>query len=539
MDNASGAVIGSIVSYFVPIEDNTVKVQIGIVSSQLISYLISNCNHFKFLKYFRNQHNKLTISNYYNTRINPIYYSIEDYFIKRYISDITNLQLVPKNGEITFTAEQQEFSKKLIDTFKEHQIILEINLPSPNSNDNKDTVSSSKSSTILISSKTASLDVLKQYVEYVCNITKPDSSIITIYKIKLTEYEKSSFVEWDTLYIKTNKNYSNTIVSDDIQRDLFQDISHFIQNEDSYSQKGIPYKRGYLLYGPPGTGKTSIIKAIANTHQLPIFNLDLSTIKSNADMLKLVTEINYLAKNKKYIVTIEDIDRCPLFSTNYFESQRLLKNNTLTIDCLLNMLDGIIETHGRLFFMTANDINVFDKIKDVLFRPGRIDKQLNITYCTKTQICKIIANFYQLEVDDITPKLEHINHNNITPAILIKYLQDFYDDFDGLCHFWNSTKKTITENNEIVGGDGHLNNIKKRLNTNTVDGINTKIKKIKNDIKLLEKKNKKIEKTLLQHQSKIDKNNKAIDNNNNDLSKYNDKLTVLKNKSNKIKKINK
>ena len=373
MDNASGAVIGSIVSYFVPIEDNTVKVQIGIVSSQLFSYLISNCNNLKFLKYFRNQHNKLTISNYYNTRINPIFYSIEDYFIKQYISDITNLQLVPKNGEITFTAEQQEFSKKLIDTFKEHQIILEINLPSTTSSENKETASSSKSSTILISSKTASLDVLKQYVEYVCNITKPDSSIITIYKIKLTEYEKSSFVEWDTLYIKTNKNYSNTIVSDDIQRDLFQDISHFIQNEDSYSKKGIPYKRGYLLYGPPGTGKTSIIKAIANTHQLPIFNLDLSTIKSNADMLKLVTEINYLAKNKKYIVTIEDIDRCPLFSTNYFESHRLLKNNTLTIDCLLNMLDGIIETHGRLFFMTANDISVFDKIKDVLFRPGRID----------------------------------------------------------------------------------------------------------------------------------------------------------------------
>lgn len=247
--------------------------------------------------------------------------------------------------------EDQQISKKLIDTFNKHQIILEINQSSSstNNNENKNTSSNNKTANIVISSKTASLEILKQYVEYVCNITKPNSSIITIYKIKVTEYEKSSFVEWDTLYIKTNKNYTNTIVSDDIERDLFQDISHFLQNEDSYSKKGIPYKRGYLLYGPPGTGKTSIIKAIANTHQLPIFNLDLSTIKSNADMLKLVTEINYLVKNKKYIVTIEDIDRCPLFSNNYYESQRQLQNNTLTIDCLLNVLDGIIETHGRLF----------------------------------------------------------------------------------------------------------------------------------------------------------------------------------------------
>ena len=122
---------------------------------------------------------------------------------------------------------------------------------------------------------------------------------------------------------------------------------------------------------------------------LPIFNLDLSSVKNNADLLKLVTDINYLSNNKKYIVTIEDIDRCPLFSTSY-DRHRQLDKNTLSIDCLLNVLDGIIETHGRLFFMSANDVTPFDKIKDVLFRPGRVDKQLNITYCSRIQITKII-----------------------------------------------------------------------------------------------------------------------------------------------------
>lgn len=177
--------------------------------------------------------------------------------------------------------------------------------------------------------------------------------------------------------------------------------------------------------------------------------------------------------------------------------------------------------------MTANNTSVFDRIKDVLFRPGRVDKQLNITYCTKTQISKIIANFYDLDVEDITDKIENIDQNNITPATIIKHLQDYYDDFDGLCNFWNSTKKTI-DDNEII--DSYQKNTIKsrRLNTNTIEGINSKLKIIKSEIKCLEKKNKKMEKNREDYQSKIDKNNKAIINKNNDLDKFSEKLTLIK-----------
>ena len=231
--------------------------------------------------------------------------------------------------------------------------------------------------------------------------------------MRVQKTEKFSNVSWDTIYIKTNKSYKNTIVNENIKIDLYDDIQNFLDNEEWFTNKGIPYKRGYLLHGPPGTGKTSIIKAVANTHQLPIFNLDLSSVKNNADLLKLVTDINYLSNNKKYIVTIEDIDRCPLFSNSY-DRFRQLEKNTLSIDCLLNVLDGIMETHGRLFFMSANDTTPFDKIKDVLFRPGRIDKQLNISYCSKTQISKIIANFYDLKEETINDKISNLNFDNIT-----------------------------------------------------------------------------------------------------------------------------
>ena len=416
-----------------------------------------------------------------------------------------------------------------------------MNTESTNTDNNKNnnTTPSNKSSNMLLSSKTATLEILKKYTQHICDKTKPNSSIITIYKIKVTEYEKSSHTEWETVYIKTNKNYSNTIVAESIEKELFKDISHFCKNETWYSNKGIPYKRGYLLYGPPGTGKTSIIKAIANTHQLPIFNLDLSTIKSNADMLKLVTDINYLVKNKKYIVTIEDIDRCPLFNntTCYYEKQRQLKNNTLTLDCLLNVLDGIIETHGRIFFMSANNINVFNSISDVLFRPGRIDKQLNITYCDMTQMSKIIANFYDLESNEIYQKLETTTINNMTPATILKLLQQYPDNYLDLYNNWIlQNHSNLNPNYNDTNGNTNITQVnKKRLNTNTITGINLKMKDIKNDIKKLTKKKNDFDKQIKCSQNRFNKNEEKLSKQMGELQKYTDKLKIIEDKNKKDK----
>ena len=157
MDNATGAILGGLISHIIPIEDNMLKVQIGIISSQFITLLLSKCSKLSLLQYFRGNKNKLLISNRYDNRVNPIYYNVEEYFIKRYISEIKNLQLVPKNGEISFTADQQEFKKELKDIYKDHEIILEINAEKDDNNDNKK--GTNETSNILLSSKTASLDI--------------------------------------------------------------------------------------------------------------------------------------------------------------------------------------------------------------------------------------------------------------------------------------------------------------------------------------------------------------------------------------------
>ncbi len=44
---------------------------------------------------------------------------------------------------------------------------------------------------------------------------------------------------------------------------LINDVDRFISHPNWYIDRGIPYRRGYLLYGPPGSGKTSAIMALA------------------------------------------------------------------------------------------------------------------------------------------------------------------------------------------------------------------------------------------------------------------------------------
>ena len=62
-------------------------------------------------------------------------------------------------------------------------------------------------------------------------------------------------------------------------------------------------------------------------------------------------------------------------------------------------------------------------IKLKMFYSDRVEL-MTIGYCSKTQISKIIANFYDLKEETINDKISNLNFDNITPANLIKYLQD-------------------------------------------------------------------------------------------------------------------
>lgn len=62
-----------------------------------------------------------------------------------------------------------------------------------------------------------------------------------------------------------------------------------------YTERGIPYRRGYLFYGPPGTGKSSFIKALASHFGYSICKASLS--ERTLDDMRLEHLLNTTPKN--------------------------------------------------------------------------------------------------------------------------------------------------------------------------------------------------------------------------------------------------
>ena len=62
----------------------------------------------------------------------------------------------------------------------------------------------------------------------------------------------------------------SVVLDENISERLLADVREFIDTPEWYRDRGIPYRRGYLLYGPPGCGKSSFITALAGKRKLLI-----------------------------------------------------------------------------------------------------------------------------------------------------------------------------------------------------------------------------------------------------------------------------
>jgi hypothetical protein len=96
----------------------------------------------------------------------------------------------------------------------------------------------------------------------------------------------------------------------------------------------------------------------------------------------------------------------------------------LTLSCILNTLDGVLEQHGRIIIITTNYL---DRLDSALIRPGRIDEKIHFTKCTKQMYYDIIENFYGITL----PKDTEFIENKYSPAeVLEKCISNFNDPDD-------------------------------------------------------------------------------------------------------------
>lgn len=181
-------------------------------------------------------------------------------------------------------------------------------------------------------------------------------------------------------YEARKRSISSVVLDKDIKENMINDIKKFLDGREEYDSRGIPWKRGYLLYGPPGNGKTSFVKAIAAEFDLELLVIQLSGVSEDSRLSYL------MSSSKPKIILIEDIDRQDINNL----SDKNIKCR-ITNSGLLNAVDGVAPSDGRILFVTTNNIGNIDP---ALFRSGRLDKKVLFDNASKKQAVDIYRRFF-------------------------------------------------------------------------------------------------------------------------------------------------
>ncbi|EDV07956.1 mitochondrial chaperone BCS1 [Saccharomyces cerevisiae RM11-1a] len=203
---------------------------------------------------------------------------------------------------------------------------------------------------------------------------------------------------------KAKRMLPSVILDSGIKEGILDDVYDFMKNGKWYSDRGIPYRRGYLLYGPPGSGKTSFIQALAGELDYNICILNLSENNLTDDRL------NHLMNNmpERSILLLEDIDAA--FNKRSQTDEQGF-HSSVTFSGLLNALDGVTSSEETITFMTTNHP---EKLDAAIMRPGRIDYKVFVGNATPYQVEKMFMKFYPGETDICKKFVNSVKELDIT-----------------------------------------------------------------------------------------------------------------------------
>lgn len=178
----------------------------------------------------------------------------------------------------------------------------------------------------------------------------------------------------------------SVILDKGVKERIIADLLDFLASAKWYYDRGIPYRRGYLLHGPPGSGKSSFIQALAGTLDYNIAILNLSERGLTDDRLNhLLTIIP-----RRTLVLLEDADAA--FSNRRIQTDADgYRGANVTFSGLLNALDGVASAEERILFLTTNHA---DRLDSALVRPGRVDMTVRLGEATRWQTGTLWDRFY-------------------------------------------------------------------------------------------------------------------------------------------------
>ncbi|KAJ0659839.1 putative AAA+ ATPase domain, ATPase, AAA-type, core, AAA-type ATPase domain-containing protein [Helianthus annuus] len=284
---------------------------------------------------------------------------------------------------------------------------------------------------------------LNEYLPFILNDAKTRELEDKTVKIFTVDMDRRT--AWTSVNLDHPATFATLAMDTDVKEKVMKDLDRFVERREYYRKVGKAWKRGYLLYGPPGTGKSSLVAAMANYLNFDIYDLELTDIRSNAELRRLlVTTAN------QSILVVEDID-C---SAELHDREEVVRDNEkqeeyrVTLSGFLNFIDGLWSSCGdeRIIVFTTNRK---EKLDPALLRAGRMDVHINMSYCTPSGFRLLASNYLGITQHDLFEEIEDlIGEAEVTPAeVAEQLLQE--DDPDialgGLIEFFDVKRKQNEE----------------------------------------------------------------------------------------------
>jgi len=191
---------------------------------------------------------------------------------------------------------------------------------------------------------------------------------------------------WDHVGEVRRRSINTVLVDDDRIAKVLDDMRWFYGASDWYAERGVPWRRGYLLYGPPGTGKSSLIRALASELSLDIASLDIGRATLTDDDLREAM----ISAPKGSLIAIEDVDAV------FTGREGGQKHAGVSFSGLLNAIDGVAAQEGRALVMTTNHKARLDP---ALIRPGRADVHTELGLVSAATARQLFERFFPGEGD--------------------------------------------------------------------------------------------------------------------------------------------
>jgi len=294
-----------------------------------------------------------------------------------------------------------------------------------------------------------------EYIKYTKDEDDRCEMVFRKYPFRSNKYlEKNIFFEGKTDFI----DYVDRFVmkSDPLEKNA---------SEQQYEDAGITFKAGIMMIGPPGCGKSSTIRGILNRTKRHGVLVRWSSLNSCSEFCALLrsTKINGVEYDPSELCFIfedfdannDDILKCR--STKKTDSidlpgehysftssdcsseasaddikqelaktkkaletmvmiQNQKKDDSLTLECVLNTIDGIMELHNIMLIFTTNHL---EKIDPAFTRPGRIDYILKLEKATVPTIREMVAYKYRnenIDIKDYDDYFKRMNGGIVSPA---------------------------------------------------------------------------------------------------------------------------